>query len=132
MINKIPFRLAVNFMLFLLSGVLLYHSLIFSEVIPYNITWGGRLKDVSQMRVFECVSITVNLLMLSTIAIKGGYLKAAVSKKVVNGVIWGLVAIFSLNTVGNVFAQSLFEAFVFAPLTFMSAIMCFRMSQENN
>jgi hypothetical protein len=132
MIKKIPFRLAVNFMLFLLSGVILYHSLILSEIIPYNITWGGRLKNVTQMRVLECVSIIVNLFMLATIAIKGGYVKAAVSKKVVNGVIWGLVAIFSLNTVGNIFAQSLFETFVFTPLTFMSAIMCFRMSQENN
>ena len=119
-------------MLLLLSGVLLYHALILSEIIPYNITWGGRLKDVSLMRVFECISITVNLIILFTIAIKGGYFKAAVSKKVVNGVIWVLVVIFSLNTVGNIFAQSLFEALVFTPLTFMSAIMCFRMTQESN
>lgn len=39
------------------------------SVIPFEIVWGGRLKDKSQMLAFETASVIINLFML-TVAMK--------------------------------------------------------------
>lgn len=130
MINKINFKLAVNTMLVIATSALVYHLLIVTQIIPYNITWGGRLDTLSKMYVFEAISITINLLIMAVIATKGGYLKAIIPGKIVTVLLWALVVIFSLNTIGNVFAKTLFEALVFTPITLVSAIFCYRMVIE--
>jgi len=38
----------------------IFHLLILVRVIPYEITWGGRLKTVEEMYVFETISILIN------------------------------------------------------------------------
>ncbi len=38
-----------------------FHFLILLKIIPYDITWGGRLKSDEEMFVFETISIIVNL-----------------------------------------------------------------------
>lgn len=130
MIRKINFRLAVNTVLLIAICALVYHFLIVTQVIPYNIAWGGRLESLSAMYVFEAVSITINLLIIAVIATKGGYLKPVIPLKVVSVVLWALVVIFSLNTIGNIFAKTLFEALVFTPVTLVSAVFCYRMAIE--
>ena len=36
------------------------------KVIPYDITWGGRLKTDSEMHIFELMSITFNIQTITT------------------------------------------------------------------
>jgi len=50
-------------MLGLLIAVLLFHLSIILKIIPYEITWGGRLKNDSEMYVFETISIVINLFL---------------------------------------------------------------------
>ena len=130
LISKINFKLAVNTVLLIATCALLYHFLIVSQLIPYNIAWGGRLDSLSAMYVFEAISITINLLIISVIATKGGYMKSVIPAKVVTVVLWALVVVFSLNTIGNIFAKTLFEALVFTPVTLVSAVFCYRMVVE--
>lgn len=130
MIKKINFKLAVNTMLIIAACALGFHLLIVAQIIPYNITWGGRLDNLSAMYVFEAISITINLLIMSVIAIKGGYLKPVIPGSIVMIVLWILVVVFSLNTIGNIFAKTLFEALVFTPITLVSAVFCYRMVTE--
>ncbi len=120
----------MNTVLLIAICALVYHFLIVTQVIPYNIAWGGRLESLSAMYVFEAVSITINLLIIAVIATKGGYLKPVIPLKVVSVVLWALVVIFSLNTIGNIFAKTLFEALVFTPVTLVSAVFCYRMAIE--
>ena len=131
MIYKIPFRFAVNSLLTLLSLVMIFHLLILTQVIPYNIVWGGNLQNTEQMIVFEIVSLLINTLIIITIAIKGKYLKFNLSQRLTDLLIWLFVILFSINTLGNLFAKASIETIAFTPMTFLSALFCFRIVLED-
>lgn len=104
-------------MLWLLAAVVIFHMCIILNFIPYEITWGGRLKNKSEMYVFETISIVINLMLMFSLLIKGEYIKTFVSIKTVNVVLWIFLVLFGLNTIGNILAKTTFEKF-FAILTF--------------
>jgi len=60
MIKKISLQFAINTMLILLALALCYHVLILTELIPYQITWGGRLETKPQMYVVLVVIFSLN------------------------------------------------------------------------
>lgn len=129
-IKRIPFRFAVNFMITTLSLVVIFHLLVLTEVIPHAIVWGGRIQDPGQMRTMETVSLTVNLIMILVIAVKGLYLRVSIPPKLITIVLWLMVAIFALNTVGNLMAATRLETILFTPLTFIAAVLCVRIAIE--
>jgi len=55
---------AIKLLIGLLSLVIVFHILVLLQIIPYNIAWGGRLKTVQEMYVFEIVSIALNLFLI--------------------------------------------------------------------
>ena len=126
MINKIGFRLAINTVLVVSTLALLFQFLILANILPYHMVWGGRLDSISQMRIFVSISILINAVILLVIARKGAYIQLSIPEKFVNGILWSLVLLFSLNTVGNALSLSIFEAIVFTPLTLMCALFCYR------
>jgi hypothetical protein len=132
MLKLISFKLAVNAMLILLALVIVFHLLILIQVIPYNIVWAGRLQNVSEMVVFELVSLLINTMLIAVITIKAGYVKSRISPTVINVLLWFMVIVFSLNTIGNLFSKTSFETLVFTPLTFISALLCYRIVREPN
>lgn len=115
-------KTAIEIMLWLLTAVVLFHLSILLKIVPYEITWGGRLKSDEDMYVFETVSIAINLLMCMMLLIKGDYIKAFIPIKVVNVFLWIFLVLFALNTVGNVFAETNFEKF-FTILTLASSVL---------
>lgn len=130
MLKRIPFRAAVNIMLFLLSAMLVYHFLIITQVIPYEATWGGRLKSVEQMYRFESVSILLNLIIVFIVAVKGGYIKRITPGKLTNILLWLIVVLFAFNTIGNIASVSKIEAIIFTPVTLLYTILCARIAVE--
>ncbi len=115
-------KIAIKIMLWLLVSVMLFHLGIMLKLIPYEITWGGRLKNDTEMYVFETISMLINLLLFSVLLIKGEYVKKIISLKVVNIILWIFITLFGLNTIGNIIAETIFEKF-FALVTFASAIL---------
>lgn len=115
-------QLAIKIMLGFLSAILIFHFCILLKIIPYDIAWGGRLTNDSEMYVFETVSVLINLLLCYILLIKGDYVKGLISLKVVDIILWVFVVIFGLNTIGNVFAETLLEKF-FSILTLLFAIL---------
>lgn len=132
MINRLPFKFAINTMLIILSMVILFHVLVLIQIIPYTIVWAGKIDNLKEMRLFELVSIIINVLMIIIIAIKGNYINLKIPENLIRIFLWLLVVLFSLNTIGNLFAKSSFETIVFTPLTFIMAILCFRIVMEKN
>ena len=130
MLSQIPYKKAKDLVLVILSMVSVFHLLVLTEVIPYNIVWAGKINSVSEMRVFEFFSLTINAVIILVIAIKANYLKWNVPVKIVNGFIWFIFFLFSLNTIGNLFATTNFEKFVFTPMTFILAVLCLRIVRE--
>jgi hypothetical protein len=116
---------ALIIMFFILGIVLIFHFLIFTEQIPYDKVWAGKLNSVEEMKSFEIFSILLNVFMLLVLLIKYKQLKRGKRNKVVDILIWIFVVFFALNTFGNLFAQSMIELILGTFLTLISSILCF-------
>lgn len=132
MLNKIPYGFAINSMLTLLSFVMLFHVFVLVQLIPFQIVWGSRLESVEQMRIFETISLLVNAFFILVISTKAGYSRLKVPAKLIYVLLWCMVILFLLNTLGNLFSNNLTEKVIFTPLTFISALFCFRILRERN
>jgi len=99
----------IKILLCLLAAVTLFHLGIIAKIIPYEVTWGGKLNNDAEMYVFEIISILINLFLGFVLLIKGNYLKKLIPTKAVNIILWVFLFIFVLNTIGNIFTEILFE-----------------------
>ena len=85
--------------------------LILVKVVPYKIAWGGRLKSDLQMYIFEIVSIGINLFLSWVLLLKANILTNGLSSKGVTWTLWVFLVLFVANTIGNLFAKTLFEKY---------------------
>ncbi|WP_207423026.1 hypothetical protein [Desertivirga brevis] len=113
---------AINVLLLILVAVIAFHFLIIFKVIPYSITWGGRLKNDQEMYVFESVSILINVVLGLTLMVKGKLISLSLPKVVISFILWFFLVVFVLNTIGNLFAKTDFEKY-FSLLTLLFAIL---------
>ena len=113
-------------MIALLTAVLVFHTLILTGTIPYAIVWAGKISSAADMRKLEVISIAVNAFAVLILLLKAGYIQNKIPVKILNAIIWILAVLFSLNTIGNLFAESRFELYFFTPLTFILAVLCLR------
>jgi len=115
-------------MVLVFSLIILFHLLVLSGIIPFDIVWGGRLKTREDMLRFEAISIAANALMMAIIALRAGWIRLPVPAGVVKVLLWGMVVLFVLNTVGNLLAVKSFETYMFTPMTAVLAIGCARLA----
>ena len=118
-------KAALISMFIILGAVLIFHFLIFTEQIPYDKVWAGKLNSVEEMKSFEIFSILLNVFMFVVLFIKYKQLEIEKENKVVDVLIWIFVAFFALNTLGNLFAKSTTELILGTLLTLVSSILCF-------
>ena len=111
--------------------VILFHILILLKIIPYEIAWGGKLKTDEEMYVFETFSILVNLFFIFVLLQKGVFIKPFLEKKTVSIILWIFLAIFVLNTIGNLFAKTTFEK-GFTILTLVNSILLWKINKTTN
>ena len=122
---------SIKILLGLLVAVIMFHLSIIAKVIPYDIAWGGRLQNDSEMYVFETISILINLFLGLILLMKGDYIKFRFKKNTIDIILWIFLALFVLNTVGNLFAKTYFEK-SFAVLTFIFAILIWTILKPKN
>ncbi len=79
--KEMKYSVPINILLGLLFAVILFHISVIAKAIPYDIAWGGRLRNDSEMYLFETISIFINLFLGLVLAIKGGYIKFRFNKK---------------------------------------------------
>ncbi len=113
---------SIKILLALLIAVMLFHISVIAKVVPYAIAWGGRLQNDTEMYIFESISILIVLFLGLVLLMKGNYIKFRFKENVINIILWIFLAIFLLNTIGNIFAKTNFEK-SFAGLTFLFAIL---------
>jgi hypothetical protein len=121
---------SIRIMLGILLMVTAFHFCLIIKLIPYDIAWGGRLKNDTEMYVSEAISILINLFLISIFLIKGNYLKYRENEKVVNIILWIFFFIFILNTIGNILAESNFEK-LFSILTLISVLLIWNVLKNN-
>lgn len=115
-------------MLVLLVAIILFHILVLFQLVPWQIVWGGRLDNFHEMRLFEIISIMINVFIGIVIATKGGYIRGILPAKITSLSLYVFVVLFILNTLGNIFSKSLVEAIIFTPITLLSAVLCYRIA----
>jgi len=81
-------KVVLIIMFFILGIVLLFHFLIFTEQIPYDKVWAGKLNSVEEMKSFETFSILLNTFILTVLYIKYIQLLKGVNSKVIDILIW--------------------------------------------
>lgn len=113
-------KTAIKVMLCMLVVVILFHISIILKIVPYKITWGGRLKTDAEMYAFETISILINLFLCAILLKKGNYIRKFIPTKTINITLWIFFVLFMLNTIGNLFAKTNFEK-VFTLWTLISA-----------
>ena len=118
-------KVALIIMFFILGTILIFHFLIFTEQIPYDKVWAGKLNSVEEMKSYEIFSILLNVFMLVVLIIKYKQLERKERNKIIDIFIWIFAIFFALNTLGNLFAQSLIELILGSLLTLISSILCF-------
>ena len=123
------FNNTIKIFLGLLLAVILFHICIIIKIIPYNIAWGGRLQNDTEIYVFETISILLNIFLGSILLMKGNLIKYKFSAKVVNTILWVFFAIFILNTIGNLFAITTFEK-LFSILTGILALLLWKILMQ--
>lgn len=129
-INILSSSLAIKVLLSLLGGIIIFHFSILLGITPFNLVWGGLLQTKFQMYVFEFVSICINLLAMLIVGIKGRQLSIPLPNGVVSFFLWLFAILFTFNTIGNVFAQSLTEKLVFTPLTLLISVLFYRLAMS--
>lgn len=123
-------KTAIKIMLYQLVAVNIFHLSIVLKIIPYDITWGGRLKNDSEMYIFETFSILINLFLIALLLIKGTYIKAYIPIKIVTIFLWVFLVLFLLNTLGNLFAKTNVEKF-FTLVTLASSLFIWIILRNN-
>ncbi len=106
----------------LITAVILFHVAVMGKILPYDIAWGGRLKNDAAMYVFEAISITINLFLAAILLMKDGFIHQKLKPKTIDAILWLFFGLFVLNTTGNLFAQTIFEKY-FAGLTLLFALL---------
>lgn len=104
--------------------------LVLGRVIPFNIVWGGRLKTIDEMLVFEAISIIINGLIILVVAVKAKWFTGKLPIKLINGMLWIFVTLFIINTVGNLNAITSLEMLIATPITALLAFLCWRIAIE--
>jgi hypothetical protein len=89
--------------------VILFQFLILIKIIPYDITWGGRLKTDEQMYTFVSLGILINSFFIFTLVQKAEFTKPIFSPKIITIILWIFFGLFIMNTIGNLFAKTFFE-----------------------
>ena len=131
MIKYISEKMAINALILLLSLVIVFHIMVISGAIPFEIVWGGRLTDSSELPVYESISIGLNLLMLFMVLSKAGYSRISMKENTYR-IFFGLMCLlFLVNTIGNIFSKNDLERMIFTPFTLILTILFLRLTITN-
>jgi hypothetical protein len=107
---------------------ILFHFLVILGVVPYDIVWGGRAVDASQLLKLEAVSISINMLILGITVSSIRHRKTGKHYMLFKIFFWLLTILFSVNTLGNLASKNKLEMMIFTPVTFLLALLCLRLA----
>jgi len=128
---RMKYKNSIKILLALLIAVILFHISVIAKVVPYDIAWGGRIQNDSEMYVFESISILIILFLGLVLLMKGEYVKFRFKNKTIDKILWVFLALFLLNTIGNIFARTNFEK-AFSVLTTVFAVLIWTILKPKN
>lgn len=125
-------KLAGNILLFSLAVLEVFHVLVLLKIVPFGIVWGGQIKDVYSLVVFEAFAIILTSFFIIIVAIKLDYIKIKRLKRVASIGVWVMLVYFILNVIGNLTSEVTFERLIFTPITIVLTVFALRLAIEEN
>ncbi|HZW70376.1 MAG TPA: hypothetical protein VFF57_05845 [Hanamia sp.] len=119
---------AAKSLLALLSAIMLFHVLVIINVIPYEIIWGGRIRNRRELINLELISIIVNAIMIFVLLIRTGMVGFSITRRWMRLLFWIMFAFFLLNTLGNLVSLNQVEKFIFTPITLFLSFCSLRLA----
>lgn len=114
-----------------LMGVFgVFHVLVVLGIVSADIVWGGRLDSRSKVLRAEAVSLVVMAGAIAVVLLNAGSIAAGLRAPWLTVAVWTLVAVFALNTVGNLFARTRLERFAFTPVTLAMTALLLRLALQ--
>lgn len=126
--NLIGVRAAGNILLVLFGMLFVFHLLVLTGVIPYNIVWAGKIANKTDLIKMETISLVVLILASLVITLRMEYLRLGISPLIIRIGIWILFVFFVLNTLGNLTAVSPIEKYGFGLLTILISILLLKLA----
>ena len=119
-------------LLMIIFGLLIvFHLLVISGVIPYDIVWAGKIQSRTELLRMETVSLILLGLSTAIVALKTGLININIPQLVIDVGMWVLLALFVLNTIGNFLAESPIEKYGFSILTIIISYLIFKLAVRN-
>ena len=129
--KKINDKLIGSVLMFCSSFGLILGFLVIIGIVPKNYVWGGRITENSQLLLLEATTFIVNALIIWVIAMRVGYVKQRINSKIITIILFILMTLMALNTVGNIFARTTFEKLMAIP-TLISTIGFYILAHRTN
>lgn len=126
----ISVKLAGNISIVLMVLLIIFHILIMIRIVPYDIVWGGQIKDDVSLMKFEIFGLVTSFLFLVIVLVKVDYLRFTKFRKITNIAVWIIFVFFLLNTVGNLASGVTLEKLIFTPITIILSVLIFRLAIE--
>lgn len=104
-------KLSQKIALIIVIAYCMFHTMVLLQVIPYNLVWGGNLKSVKEMYIFEGFALAVMLFIAVILSMKTKLIKPFFSAKTIRRIVLVFAVFFLLNTVGNLLAETLIEKY---------------------
>ena len=129
--HLIHFRTAATwaFRIFLVLAV--FHLIVVVGILafdhePVYLLWGGRVEP-GQLLEFELFALIVNTACIGLVLLASGRIGSGTAQRIGRWLMWPLMVLFILNTVGNLLATSWFER-IMAAVTVLLALLCLRLA----
>lgn len=120
-------QIATYGLLAILTPMIFFHILVMIGVVPFDIVWGGRLTNTTDMLRFESISILILSLMLFVVVVHSGLLRINFKPIVFKIALWLMAGVFLLNTLGNLQSLNETERLIFTPVTFLLFLFSLRL-----
>ena len=114
--------------LVLFAAFIVFHLMVIFGALPSSIVWGGRLETHSEVVRFELISALIMLICAGFVLLRLKFVSVGKMATLTQIMMWLLVVMFLLNTLGNIFAESLFERLAFTPITVLLAFFSLRLA----
>jgi hypothetical protein len=119
-----------NILIIFLIILIVFHVLVLMKIIPFEMLWGGQIKNSSSLFIYEGFAVFLTIIFLLIISMKIGYINPEKFVKVVNFGVWLVFVYFLMNTIGNFSSGITIEKWIFTPITIIMTILAFRLAIE--
>ena len=121
-------QLATKSLLLLLSLIVIFHLLVLLKLVPYDVVWGGKFDSYNSLLPFEIGSLVLNLSFILLVR----HRNRNADSKIGRTGMWLMFVLFALNTIGNLFAETMTEKLTATPLTLILALLSLRLAQKTD